>query len=104
VEGLENCFVLAPTAFVDRDDDANPMLKSWVLNSFAAESVVGLCWRGQRAATTRRAERSNIGLAISARGICSNPQPSVMESPSGTSPLCFEPFVEGSAAIPVDFE
>jgi hypothetical protein len=39
MEGLENSFVLAPTAFVDRDHDANPMLSSRVLNSFAADAI-----------------------------------------------------------------
>lgn len=39
-DGLENLFILPPTAYVDVDDDANPVLKSLVLGSFAAEAIV----------------------------------------------------------------
>src|ERR1043165_2082795 len=44
VEDLENLYILAPTGFVDVDDDANPMLKSRVLNSFAAQAIADRCW------------------------------------------------------------
>jgi hypothetical protein len=44
VDGLENLHVLAPTAYPDCDDDANPVLKSLVVNSFAVKSVADACW------------------------------------------------------------
>src|SRR5579871_1728373 len=38
--GVENLFVLPPTAFVDADDDANPTLKSRVLSQYAMNAIV----------------------------------------------------------------
>jgi hypothetical protein len=42
VEGLDNLYVLAPVAYPDCDDDANPVLKSLTINTFAAEAVAEL--------------------------------------------------------------
>lgn len=39
LEGFENLYILPPAAFPDVDDDANPMLKSRVLSSYAVEAV-----------------------------------------------------------------
>lgn len=36
---LENLYILPPSAYLDDDDDANPMLKSLVLSSFAMDAV-----------------------------------------------------------------
>jgi hypothetical protein len=36
---LDNLYILPPAAYVDEDDDANPMLKSLVLSSFAMDAV-----------------------------------------------------------------
>lgn len=44
VDGLENLYVLAPTAYPDSDDDANPVLKSLVVNRFAVKPVADACW------------------------------------------------------------
>src|SRR5205085_3147610 len=37
---VENLYVLPPTAYVDLDDDANPVLKSRVLARFAIDDIV----------------------------------------------------------------
>ncbi len=39
LEGFENLYILPPAAFPDVDDDANPMLKSRVLTSYAVEAI-----------------------------------------------------------------
>lgn len=39
-QGVDNLFVLPPTAFVDCDDDANPTLKSLVLAQYAMDAIV----------------------------------------------------------------
>ena len=39
-QGIENLFVLPPTAFVDCDDDANPTLKSLVLAQYAMDAII----------------------------------------------------------------
>jgi hypothetical protein len=38
-EGIDNLYVLPPTAYVDCDDDANPTLKSLVLAQIAMEAI-----------------------------------------------------------------
>jgi hypothetical protein len=38
--GFDNLYVLPPTAYVDEDDDANPVLKSRVLAQYAIDDVV----------------------------------------------------------------
>jgi hypothetical protein len=39
-QGVENLYVLPPTAYVDLDDDANPVIKSRVLARFAIDDIV----------------------------------------------------------------
>jgi hypothetical protein len=39
VHGVNNLYVLAPTAYPDVDDDANPTLASRVLNAFAGRAI-----------------------------------------------------------------
>jgi hypothetical protein len=38
--GLDNLYILPPTAYVDVDDDANPVLKSRVLMQYALDAII----------------------------------------------------------------
>lgn len=49
---LENLYVMPPTAFVDMDDDANPVLKSRVLAQFAVDDIVNRWDRKNQFAVT----------------------------------------------------